>query len=334
VISKILDFLWILQRLYQRKIGFINVKEVNVASRELDNNYIRILRFLNTKKNFINYKEKLNSTNKVIELNNPILNTKTGVIWMDSGILEESTIWPVSRLLKWEPRPLFYSKIKQSSINLPDNGYYHFLIEDLPRFIETIEENVVKQVLIGSESNYVKDSLGIMGLDNYVVVKHPVRCERLIISEKNLGGIFSKFERNILLNFAKSINCIENFDVIFIDRLNKSKEYNKRGLKYASEIKTKLKNFRVKTVYMEQLNLSEQISIIKSARIVIGFHGAGLANMVWNDNSLRIIELTEYRMTSHFGHIASICGHEYLRFKCSDFIKFDENHISKILRII
>jgi len=325
------EVVWILQRLIRRNIGYAKINNISVSIDQVTsynfiaNNYLRGMRELK------NYKQPLNEPSKIIKIKSPVLNPKTGVIWIKRQILEESSVWPVSKLLKWEPTPFFSQKVNSISMNLPDNGFYHFVIEDLPRFSEAVRNHKFNQVIIGSKSNYVFDTLNLLKIENYVIKKYPVNCEELVFSEKNIGGIFTKSDHIELLNFSSGIKPSGNNQILFIDRKNKHKGYLDRGLKYADLINHKLKNFNTVKVYLEDLSLIDQISLFKSSKLVIGFHGAGLANMVWVDRPVKIFEITETRITSHFEHIASVCGHKYAMLKASELTEYGIGQISELL---
>lgn len=324
------ELVWLWQRFVRRKIGIAKITTPSVSINQVDldivtaSNSLRDVRVLTT------YKKPLNSYYEIIKLRKPILNPKTGVIWIKKHILEESTVYPVSKLLKWEPVPIFYQKVSGSSINLPDNGYYHFVIEDLPRFYEASRDQEFNQIVIGSQSKYITDTLSFLKIKNFMVKKYPIRCDTLIFSEKNIGGIFSKFDHAMLLEFSNRIKPIDNNQILFIDRRNKQKGYFDRGIEYADLIARKFKGLNIRKVYLEDLSFTDQISLVKSSKLVIGFHGAGLANIVWIDHPIKIFEITEERIMGHFEHISSVCGHEYTMLKASKLAKYSDVQISKL----
>ena len=327
------ELIWSFQRLIRRNIGIARISKISISINQINSSIFTVTNSLSGQKYFNNYKQRLNSTREIVKLKAPILNPKSGVLWIQKLILEESTVWPVSKLLKWEPTPFLSEKVKNTSVNLPDNGYYHFVIEDLPRFFEVFRNQQFNQVIIGSKSNYILEALNFLKIENYVVKKYPVYCDELVFSEKNIGGIFTKLDHAELKNFSSEIKPSSSNQILFIDRKNKQKGFLERGLKYADVIANLFQNFDTTRVYLEDLSLIEQISLFKSAKLVIGFHGAGLANMVWVDRSVKIFEITEDRITSHFEHIASVCEHEYTMLKASELARYSATQISKLLNI-
>lgn len=65
------------------------------------------------------------------------------------------------------------------------------------------------------------------------------------------------------------------------------------------------------SVSMEDLKMQEQIRLVRSADIIIAFHGAGLTHVLWMRQGTALIELTggEYssrNMYSYFAHYVDI----------------------------
>jgi capsular polysaccharide biosynthesis protein len=64
--------------------------------------------------------------------------------------------------------------------------------------------------------------------------------------------------------------------IIFIDRRKRDREiFNQNYLNFY------LKKKKIHKVYMEDLSLQKQIKLANQARIIIGIHGGGLANILW-----------------------------------------------------
>jgi capsular polysaccharide biosynthesis protein len=259
-----------------------------------------------------------------------VLNTKSGVIWFQNKIVEESTVWQISDLIIWEPKPILKKRLVGGFNNLPDNGFYHFLIEDLPRFLDTTNLTTGLTTIYGSKSSYVQDTFKILNNTKTAYFDYPVLCEKLVISEKTLGGIFTQFDHEKLLNFSKDIKPKLTNKNIFISRKNRLKDIESRGLQYINEIELLFAKNSFEVVFLEDLSLIDQISIVKNAHIIAGFHGAGLANMVWSKNKYKVIEISESRVTSHFEHLAAICNHEYRFVKASELVNYSNKEFNTL----
>ena len=79
------------------------------------------------------------------------------------------------------------------------------------------------------------------------------------------------------------------FEKIYIDRSDSNLNHCK--LINNSEIKKYLKSKSFKILKLSGLSFKKQIGIFKSAKIIIGPHGAGFANLVFCKKNTRIIEI-------------------------------------------
>lgn len=270
------------------------------------------------------YKKSINENRHIVSLFDCSLNPQTGVVWSGKSIIEESSVMPAHKLFRWEPAPIMTKKLSDVILNLPDNGFYHFLIEDLPRFMEAYELYPKVKIITGSNSSYMQDIMKIFQIENYTNLEYPVQCQELILSEKALGGIFDYSDYNILRTILKSFESNNCGKKIFIARANLKKGFLDRGIKYSEQLYNRLENLGFEKIFLEELSISEQISVISSAEVLVGFHGAGLANMVWMNPNTQVFEITESRLTSHFEHIALICKIRFKRFIASELLELTD----------
>jgi capsular polysaccharide biosynthesis protein len=92
---------------------------------------------------------------------------------------------------------------------------------------------------------------------------------------------------------------------LFISR----RDSPQRRLLNEASVETLLGNFGFETIVNAELDFVEQVSLFRAAEIVVGGHGAGLANTVFCVPGTHVIELfPEYCVQPHFRSLASICG--------------------------
>lgn len=320
------------QKYIRRNLKLIYLKNLSISFRKL--------RFKNTFVYFStdellelnNYKSRINHYRNVFKVKNSILNTKSGVVWFKNKIVEESSVWSISDLIIWEPKPILKKKLSGKFNNLPDNGFYHFVIEDLPRFLDTTNLNISLTTIYGSESSYILDTFKILENKKTAYFNYPVLCEELVISEKSSGGIFTHSDRRKLLNFSEKIKPKLASRNILISRKNRLKDVEGRGINYIDETELLFARNSFDVVFFEELSLMDQISIIKNAQVIAGFHGAGLANIVWSKHKCKVIEISESRITSHFEHLASICKHEYRFVKASELVNYSKDEFKSLIK--
>jgi len=327
----IYELSWKFQKFFRKRFKIILLRDYGISWRKSQISSATMYKQLPEKIVFLHYKKNPNQKRSIIGINNVTLNPKSGVLWHSKRIIEESTVWHVSDLYKWEPTPLLAKYLPGKFVNLPDNSFYHFLIEDLPRFLDVIHLNSKATTIYGSNSMYITETLELLRIQDKMYIPYPIMCEELILSEKTFGGIFTSQDHKKLLNFSKNISANPRFKKIFIGRKNKSKGLISRGIDLTAEIESLFSRKSFKVVYLEDLNLVDQISIARGADVIAGFHGAGLAHMIWQNSSCKVIEISETRMTSHFSHLARVCGHQYVFCKSSDVVKFSLREFSTLI---
>lgn len=313
---------WLLQKILRRLLTIIFSLNKSISIREIKG--IEELLVSQTQEVVrINNKSKISNFRSIFRLYNACVNPKTGVVWSNNRLVEESTVWSVSDLFRWEPKPILTRKINGKFINLPDNGFYHFVVEDLPRFLEVFYSNRDCTILLGSKANYLIEALKILNETNFKFYNSPVNCSEYLFSEKVLGGLFSVSDKERILAYSDLVPIEKRIDKIFISRKANTFGSFARGIELKAEIEYLFESKGFVIFYFEDLTLAEQISLIKGVKVLAGFHGAGLANLVWSKKPIQIIEITETRKTNHFKFLSEIYGDEYCRYSASQIVKLD-----------
>lgn len=305
---------WNFQRVVKRWLPYSKIKNVSISLNSKMSN-VELVRDFQHELSFINYKQELLPARRLVKIENVVANSRTGVIWSNGRILKESTVWPVIDLLQWEPKPFMAKKLSGSFILLPDNGFYHFLIEELPRFLDAFTGNETSTVLYGSRSSYLMDFIKIANLANRAsYLGFPVKVPSLFLSEKSLGGIATTRDIEKLKDFFRHFisKGIESEASIFISRRGSAKDFE-RGLKHYLEVERLMVSLGVLVIYLEDYSLQEQIQLVSNTQNLIGFHGAGLSNLIWMREKSRVVEVIYERQTAHFEHLSTLAGHEYVR---------------------
>lgn len=116
----------------------------------------------------------------------------------------------------------------------------------------------------------------------------------------------------------------EKGNFIYISRKNA----RVRRLNQEEEVQALLERIGFKTYYLETMSFVEQIQLFRSAEIIVGLHGAGLAHMIFCEPGTYIIELNgNFENKNHYAHIAHCCDLQYFRFiRC----QYDETENVKI----
>lgn len=97
-----------------------------------------------------------------------------------------------------------------------------------------------------------------------------------------IDRIESKYKRH----FKYMDNLFEDYSHIYINRIS-------RRLNNELEIQKFLTNLGFKIVNLEEFTLDDQVLIFSKAKIIIGFHGAGLSNILYSNQSAHVFEIVD-----------------------------------------
>jgi hypothetical protein len=85
-----------------------------------------------------------------------------------------------------------------------------------------------------------------------------------------------------------------------------------RKLRNEAEFQPWLKENGFETIFLEDLSLDQQIGTMQSAKIVLGVHGAGFANVLFCQPGTRVIEIQDPEDPNpHFYALAALLGLDY-----------------------
>lgn len=247
-------------------------------------------------------------------LHNVVVDSQTGLVFLKDGqILEESTAWPKDHLLlNSVPKPMFTCVSKRiedfNVVILPSNGFYHWLVEDLPIFLETIERFPDSKVMVYERApSYVLDFLTMQGYV-YQFIPRYSRLERLNFVNKGPNTEWSHPKHLSILRkeFSQFRNPKSSKIKIYVSR-----ETSTRSPFFENWLVSSLDKSGWLIVKAEELSLSDQISLFSSAGVICGVHGAGLSGMVWMPSNASVIELSPKNFVPCFARMASALNFKY-----------------------
>lgn len=316
------NLVWVIQKSLFYLIYILKIRNREISARKVQLSSINVLDASDELIGIDHYKILPGREyRKILEISNSILNPKTGVVRVKKDILKESSLWDHSDLVNWEPNPIFYKKIYGNYSILPDNGYYHFLIEDLPRFIEVNKTVKNCRTIAGSNTSYLTQALDFLNPNNYSIHLSPIKVEKIFLSEKNAKFLFSVNDLNLIREAFLPHIEVGNKS-IFISRKDlRGKKFDSRGINSKEVIERVFLENGFDIIYFEDLSLLEQVATSSGAKNIAGFHGAGLANIVWAAPNSNVIEVSNTRITRHFEHVSKICSHKYSLFSTAQSIE-------------
>jgi hypothetical protein len=230
-------------------------------------------------------------------LNNVCISPRTGLCWLPGGPLLEESWGGLIGLLGWgrsaleEPLRGRQPAIDGTLIVLPEGvGYFHWLLESLPAALHALAHEPDATLLLPRKApRYVEEAAEILGLKHIRRSDIPVRAEHLVLAAKDpFSGFVPSEDLEILrATFLPKIAQVHATD----ERIYVSRRLDSRRPENENEVERVLSRSRIQIVIAQHLTFSEQITLFASTKLVVGPHGAGLANLVWSDASTNLVEI-------------------------------------------
>lgn len=176
-------------------------------------------------------------------------------------------------------------------------GFYHWMVESLVR-LWVYKEDLSKYTLLLPEESkkypFIIESLRFFDIKKilYYQRNHLLLVKNISFADNPpQTGFFNpkllKELRNHYLQKVKKINNKGYPKRIFISR-QKSKT---RKIQNWNELLPTLEKFNIVPLFLEDLPLEEQVIICQNAELVIGPHGAGLSNIMFQSENSTVIEI-------------------------------------------
>lgn len=222
----------------------------------------------------------------------------SNLVYDSSGqFIAESSSWLALRQFYDWPQPKMRvpgSRLSGEFIFLPNNGYYHWLIEDLPVFLKSLAVAPKARVILSrTAAPYVREVTEL--IDNDIVfMDSPVRVERLVMTAKT-GGMGNPLAG--LTPHPADVATLRDFFVKYLGhRPGESKLYLSRvGQKRSPVNESSLQLNMEKQGFVlfdgTGMSLRAQVALFSSASHLVGIHGAGLANIVWAPEGVEVCEI-------------------------------------------
>ena len=207
--------------------------------------------------------------------------------------------------------PRIKKKFKGRVLNLAQgasghNNFSHWLLDMLPKlklYNEVFNYDDLDYLYLNKLNSFQKKTLELLGLQNLKIIdsnkyrhiesdeliatQHPSYFNGFILDQaKHVPDWIIKWLRDSFLEKSKRINIKKN---IFIDRSQSSFRHSQ--IINLEEIQNLLKEKNFDIVKLENLSFDEQVYIFSNAKIVIGAHGAGLTNLCFSKEKMRVIEI-------------------------------------------
>jgi hypothetical protein len=251
----------------------------------------------------------------IIEISNVVVNTETNHVYVCGNkinefyLLKESVSWPTEILIinAEKPRKRIRQIVNTAKLGLPNSGYFHWLSEDLPNYLL---DDSKSGCLLYKKSKPM--SYFILQKQKEIILD----CNKWVFVEKlsfvtRFGelGYMHPTSLFALERFSSSIEYTEcSYERIYVSR-----KKTRRSIKGEDLIEEYLFNRGFAIIYAEELTFENQIKIFAKAKIIVGLHGAGLANIVWSKDYLLVEIMPMNRINRCIEWQVSLSGDTYKR---------------------
>jgi hypothetical protein len=191
----------------------------------------------------------------------------------------------------------YFNKIYfKDSINITDEwtyGYFHWMLDCLPKLIFISNQNVKGKILLPAhllKFDYVSQSLMKLGFNNFHFIDSMSICytRRICQIEKypKTGNYFPFLTDSLrsLFSFNQIKSSSKN---IFVSR----RKVGKRYLLNEDDVIPILNKYNFEIVFAEDLDFNSQAQLFLGTKNLISIHGAGLSNMIFLHSGCNILEL-------------------------------------------
>jgi capsular polysaccharide biosynthesis protein len=171
-------------------------------------------------------------------------------------------------------------------------GYFHFLVEVLPKILRMNELHKRIPILIDFNTVFIKQALEYFEITNPII-------------PYNNNAMFFPVKEAVHITETMSGNPTPNDISMIRNKLEISTQLPKVNIIiYRKELQRSIINFdklltQLKTqtpseewVVFDRLPFKETVELFSRAKMIVGAHGAGLTNMIFAPNKIPVIELS------------------------------------------
>jgi len=237
-----------------------------------------------------------------------------------------------------------------SLVSLWSKGYFHWVIECLPRLhvLEisgVMNERSIKFIIDAKPTKWQVESLSLLGLSTEDLIPWngrgalvrslvvPSFPRRLCTPGRRFSCVSPESLRwlrdRILSNLGSTEGYTHKRKRIMISRRLAAG----RRVLNEDEVMHFLKKLGFELFCLETMSFSEQVFLFSNAEVVIGPHGAGLSNIVFSE-SVKVIELFADYINPSFYTLATSLGFQYGCLKCKEVKNIHPHRSDMIVNII
>lgn len=194
------------------------------------------------------------------------------------------------------------------------SNYYHFLVEDLPRLIFLAGSERREITVVHSNSKlptFQESALATLGMKSLCMPSGSYRFDRIsftpLLGESGIPSPLAlSLVRAALLPTEDKLRRPWR-------RLFVSREGASRNPAWSLDVEEALTELGFQSVRAEGLTFLEQVRLFQEAEVVVGPHGAGLANSIFMGDQTQLIEIMDPAWANPVFEILSASRLKYQR---------------------
>ena len=203
-------------------------------------------------------------------------------------------------------------------------GYYHWLLECLPRLLEGLRAAAPFTLLLPASytDTFYIDTLRLLGVTKvewlYPNTVYKVPRLALAYFEETMGNYSAQALhqlKHVMLEAIKSAPAPHEATRLYISR----RQATRRKVLNEAEVEQVLKDAGFQIFCFEDYAFEEQVRLCAAADVLVGIHGAGLSNMVFLQEKATVVEFRKFDGGENyfFERLATTLSHEYHLLYCA-----------------
>jgi len=248
----------------------------------------------------------------VLVLTGAVVDTITNYVYdRDLRFIGESSSWSLDHSVlraPARPRPPRTVTYPVESLYLGTDAYYHWLIEEVPAYLQARRASPEARTIIRrSPPRYVVDLLQLID-EQYSEAPTYARLELLTFASKGAAIIPNEVDLQTLHDLRDSLELRTGQPRRFYVSRRDSGRYPANE----DAVEAVVAQAGCEIVQLAGMSLPDQIALFAGAELVVGTHGAGLANLAWcRTAATRVVEIARTGQPNCFATLAELSALPY-----------------------
>lgn len=208
------------------------------------------------------------------------------------------------------------------------NNYWHWIFDVLPKIGILDKAKIIPNfyLLPSLSKKFQLETFKMLGIEkkiingekyNHIFAENIYATDHPIVKKNNptrsIKYIPAWVIKWLRKKFLKTYSLNNRWPKkIFIDREYDS-DIKTRGILNNLDLKNFLKKKGFKIITLSNYSFKNQIQLFNNAKIIIGLHGGGFANIVFSKKNTKIIELQSLKKDDIIKNLAQTCKLKYFR---------------------